>query len=139
MRVEVYWNLRKKLYSVRHRGKVIAHLPFVTLRDVQWVVQPAGRRRVLEQRKKNVHAFARGTWLYGDDELQLTHDELRLTSRMPIMYNPYKHTSFVLRAAPDIHITQSDYAKLGSTYAATDDTYKPNAFIYNFPNQQGES
>jgi hypothetical protein len=132
MRVEVYWNLRKKLYSIRHKGKVIAHLPAVRLKDVQWVVQPAGRRRVLRERKKNVHAFARGTWLYGNDELQLTDSELRLTQRMPIMYNPYNHTSFVMRQAPDINITRSDYATLGSTYHVTDNTYTPNAFIYNF-------
>ncbi len=132
MRVEVYWNLRYKCYSVRHKGKVIDHVQFITLKDVQWVVQPAGRRRVLRERRKNVHAFARGTWLYGNDELELTNAELRLTKRMPVMYNPYHHKSFVMRQAPDIHITRSDYATLGSTYDVTDDTYTPNAFIYNF-------
>ena len=132
MKVEVYWNLHKKLYSVRHKGRVVAHLPFVTLKDVRWVVQPAGRRRVLRERKKNVHAFARGTWLYGDDELQLVNDELRLTRRMPIMYNPYKHHKFVLRSAPDNQVEWSDYAKLCSIYHVTHDTYTPSAYIYNF-------
>ena len=132
MRVEVYWNIRKKCYSVRHKGKVIAHVPYVVLKDVRWVVQPAGRRRVLRERKKNVHAFARGTWLYGNDELQLTNDELRLTRRMPIIYNPYKHHRFVLRSAPDNQIEWSDYAKLCSTYHVTRDTYTPSAYIYNF-------
>ena len=132
MRVEVYWNLHKKCYSVRHKGRVIAHVPYAVLKDVKWVVQPAGRRRVLRERKKNVHAFARGTWLYGNDEMQLSADNLRLTKRQPVTYNPYHQTSFVLRQAPDIHIKQSDYATLGSTYHVSDDTYRPNAFIYNF-------
>ena len=132
MKVDVYWNLHKKLYSVRHKGKVIAHVPFVTMKDVQWVVQPAGRRRVLRERKKNVHAFARGTWMYGKDELELQNERLHLTKRQPVMYNPYHHKSFVLRQARDINITRSDYATLGSTYFVTDDTYRPNAFIYNF-------
>lgn len=132
MRVEVYWNLHKKCYSVRHKGRVIDHVPYVVLRDVKWVVQPAGRRRVLRERKKNVHAFARGTWLRGNDELDLSNRELGLTARQPVKYNPYHQTSFVLRQAPDIHIKRSDYATLGSTYHVSDDTYKPNAFIYNF-------
>ena len=136
MRVEVYWNLHKKCYSVRHRGKVIDHVPYVVLRDVKWVVQPAGRRRVLRERKKNVHAFARGTWLRGNDELDLSNQKLGLTKRQPVKYNPYHHTSFVLRQAEDINIKNSDYATLGSTYYVSDDTYRPNAFIYNFRRPQ---
>ena len=132
MRVEVYWNLHKKCYSVRHKGKVIDHVPYVALRDVQWVVQPAGRQRVLRERKKNVHAFARGTWLRGNNELDLSNQELGLTKRQPVKYNPYQHKSFVLRQAEDIDITHSDYATLGSTYYVSEDTYRPNAFIYNF-------
>ena len=132
MKVEVYWNLHKKLYSVRHKGKVIAHVPFLTMKDVKWVVQPAGRRRVLREKKKNVHAFARGTWLYGNEELQLVRDELRLSKRMPIVYNPYKHRKFVLRSAQDQPVEWSDYAKLCSQYHVTQDTYTPSAFIYNF-------
>ena len=138
MRVEVYWNLHKKCYSVRHKGKVIDHVPYVVLRDVKWVVQPAGRRRVLRERKKNVHAFARGTWLRGNDELDLSNRKLGLTKRQPVKYNPYQHRSFVLRQAEDINITDSDYATLGSTYYVTDDTYRPNAFIYNFVTPQAQ-
>ena len=132
MKVEVYWNLRKKCYSVRSKGKVIAHVPFITLKDVEWVVQPGGRRRVRRQKRKNVHAFARGTWLYGDDELQLVNDELRLCNRMPITYNPYTNHKFVLRNCPDVQIEWSDYAKLCSVYRVTFDDYKPSTYIYNF-------
>jgi len=60
LKVDVYWNLHKKCYSVRHKGKVIAHLDRVALRDVEWIVQPAGREKVLSEKRKNVHAFARG-------------------------------------------------------------------------------
>ena len=135
MYVECYWNLHKQLYSVRHQGRVVAHLPFLTLKNVKWVVQPAGRRRVLQQNKKNVHAFARGTWLYGDDELQLVRDELLLTERQPIMYDPYKHTQFVLRSNPDTPINKSDYAKLCSAYDITTDTYSPAPYVYSFKTQ----
>tara|TARA_R110002051_G_scaffold246267_3_gene305848 strand:+ start:483 stop:941 length:459 start_codon:yes stop_codon:yes gene_type:complete len=132
MKVEVYWNLRKHSYSIRHKGKVIAHLSCITLKDVQWVVQPAGRKRVLRERRKNVHAFARGTWIYGNDELDLTNNEPRLTKRQPIKYNPYRNKSFVACNAPDIQVQRSDYARLGSTFSVTHESYKPTAYIYNF-------
>jgi len=64
--------------------------------------------------------------------MQLSKDNLRLTNRMPIMYNPYIHHKFVLRSAPDVQVEWSDYATLGSAYIVTHDTYKPHAFIYNF-------
>jgi hypothetical protein len=132
MKVEVYWNLHKHCYSVRHKGKVIAHVPFITLKDVQWVVQPAGRKRVLRERRKNVHAFARGTWLKGNDELELVNNQRQLTHRMPITYNPYRHHKFVLRQCPDVQIEWSDYAKLHSVYRVIFDDYKPKTYIYNF-------
>jgi hypothetical protein len=132
MKVEVYWNLHKKLYSVRHKGRVIAHLPFVTLKDVRWVVQPAGRRRVRREKKKHVHAFARGTWLYGKEEMQLSEARRRLTHAMSIMYNPYIHHKFVLRSAPDVQIEWSDYATLATAYHVTHDVHVPHAHIYNF-------
>ena len=59
-KVEVYWNLHKKIWSVRHKGRVVGHMKTVDLYNVEWVVQPAGRRRVLQEGRKNVHAFARG-------------------------------------------------------------------------------
>lgn len=42
MRVDVYWNSHKRCYSVRHKGKVIYHWPFLLMKDVEFVVQPAG-------------------------------------------------------------------------------------------------
>jgi hypothetical protein len=55
MRVQVYYNLHKRCLSVRHRGKVIKHAKSVILRDASFRVQPAGRERVLKQKRKNVH------------------------------------------------------------------------------------
>lgn len=65
LRVEIYWNLHLNLFSVRAlegraKGKVIAHARDVLVRDPQFVVQKAGRERVLREGRKNVHAFVRG-------------------------------------------------------------------------------
>ena len=57
---DIYWNLHKLCWSIRYRGKVIAYAREVTLADARWVVQPAGQARVRREKRKNVHAFARG-------------------------------------------------------------------------------
>ena len=60
MRVEVYYNLHKRCLSIRHRGKVIEHAKSVILRNANFRVQPAGRERVLKQKRKKVHAYVAG-------------------------------------------------------------------------------
>lgn len=63
-RVEVYRNLTRGCLSVRHRGRVVYHLEEhedITLEDCKLVVQPAGRQRVLDEGRKNVHAYISGT------------------------------------------------------------------------------
>jgi hypothetical protein len=63
MNVDVYKNLHKDTWSVRDRstGLVVDHQDHVMIKDAQFIVQPAGRARVLREQKKNVHAFIRGT------------------------------------------------------------------------------
>lgn len=55
MRVEVYVNLHKQCLSVRalegpHKGRVINRTDSITLKDVKYVVQPAGHSRRTEER-----------------------------------------------------------------------------------------
>jgi len=91
-RVYVYFNLHRKLFSVRaldgpHKGRVIAHERGVVLQDVSPRVSQAGRQRVLRERKKNVHAGLVGYWMPFNTPV---------TEPMaPITYNPYKYESFV--------------------------------------------
>jgi hypothetical protein len=98
MRVEVYFNLHKKLFSVRDckTGKVFAHSKYVTIRDPKFVVRQSGRKRVLQERKKNVHAFVRGEledlFCHGLDDLVEA-----VVHGIPVTYNPYKYSSFVVK------------------------------------------
>lgn len=99
MRVEVYWNLHKRLFSVRalegeNKGRVIEHSYGVRLIDAKFVSQPAGRERVRREGKKNVHAFVRGRleWYAGADwwvGCVMGGDCTFVT------YNPYKYDTFV--------------------------------------------
>lgn len=92
MKVFVYFNLHRKLFSVRalegdRKGLVIAHRDYVALTDVTFKVSEAGRQRVLRERKKNVHAGAVGQW---------TDDTIELTDPLAVTYNPYKYSTFVI-------------------------------------------
>ena len=86
MRVQVYYNLHKKCLSVRQRGKVIDHVSMISLQGATFHVQPAGRKRVLKEKRKNVHAY-----VSGERVAVASYD----SSSERITYNPYKNKTFV--------------------------------------------
>lgn len=97
-RVEAYYNLHKQCISYRPIGGTVRHAYAVTLTDATLSVQPAGRRRVLEEKRKNVHAFVRGL-LTGSNSTSRKNLEaqIRAISKggRSITYNPYLFESFV--------------------------------------------
>lgn len=103
MRVFVYYNLHRKLWSIKalegeNKGRVIAHSNYVLLADAHGKVSEAGRQRVLREKRKNVHAGIVGTLAGLDAEAlrglsEITHGQRGWFSR--ITYNPYKYESFV--------------------------------------------
>lgn len=108
MRVEVYKNLNCGLMSVREcSGRVLTHEQSVFIATPRFVVQPAGRSKVLQTRQKNVHAFVRGQ-LLGFSEGCLRDfggwDQWPLAS-----YNPYKMDTFYDKATLD-PLTEARYA-----------------------------
>jgi hypothetical protein len=124
MKVDVYWNLKKKCFSIRHKGKVIDHRQYVQLRDIEWVVQPGGRARVLRDRRKNVHAFARGTLVDATTSMPDPHSH----AYKRIIYDPYTYDSFVtLGTNTPVH--RSDFARLSTTYNVTHNYYGPRVAI----------
>ena len=102
-KIEVYFNLHKKTWSVRQSGKVVMHTDFIQVKDPQYVVSQKGNERVRREKKKNVHAFVRG---YHMSELPLMPSQVQFVS-----YNPYKNNSFVIRNT-DNSICSSPYAAL---------------------------
>ena len=97
-RVAVYFNLHKKLFSLQHKQKVVAHISPDTcllLDDVSLTVGQAGRQRVLETKTKNVHARVRGrlSWVYPDVS-DITLDVVDY-----VTYDPYKYNTFVLASS----------------------------------------
>lgn len=75
--------------------------------EVKFAVQPAGRARVLREKRKNVHAFVRGNveevgWLpehkrTGGRAAWLMKDIMDDPTMVEVTYNPYKFDSFVVK------------------------------------------
>ena len=88
MKVKVYFNLHKKVFSVvdNKTKKVVRYSNGLSLNDATFKVSKAGRERVLKERRKNVHAY-----VIGEDDLNycIPSDATEVT------YNPYLYNSFV--------------------------------------------
>ena len=85
-RVYVYFNLHRKCFSVRQGNKVVEHANRVCLKDVRYLVQQAGRRKVLKEKRKNVHAGLSGYYVKSVPVPVISFD---------VTYNPYKYETFV--------------------------------------------
>lgn len=85
--VQVYFNLHRRCWSIRQRGLVVGHAKTITLTNVSWRVNKAGRERVRREGRKNVHAYADGA-VYPVFTLDGTEHRVR--------YNPYELETFVV-------------------------------------------
>jgi len=90
-KVRVYWNLHSKIWSVQDvkSGRVCDHVQHISLTDAKFVVRKGGQKRVREEGKKNVHAFAEG-WVSREQDEDHTHYWYDIT------YNPYKNDYFMM-------------------------------------------
>ena len=106
MRVFVYFNLHKKVWSIRalegpERGLVIGHSVSLLLANPKPKVSQKGRERVLREKCKNVHAGITGELVHKEGEGYFPGFE--------VTYNPYKYKTFVYKG------DETEYK--GSSYA----------------------
>lgn len=94
MKVMVYYNLHKKLFSIKclKRNKVIYHTKNVVLKNCKLKVSEKGRQRVLNEKRKNVHAGIVG------DLISLDSQHCKFDFSRELSYNPYKNLTFVKKA-----------------------------------------
>lgn len=113
MRVEVYRNLHTGLMSVREcGGRVLTHEAEVFVKDAKFVVQPAGRAKVLREQRKNVHAFVRGELEGFSQGCLANYDEWEAWPK--VTYNPYKADHFY-----PVDLGSSSYVRSGSRVVVT--------------------
>ena len=119
MRVRVYYNLKRAVWSVKamegaFKGKVIGYANAVVLSDAHTVVSEASRQRVLREQRKNVHAYIDGqvTALDGYRERLTTPigSNIRYSPQPDVgyfagyehlYYNPYHVSHFVWKDTGD--------------------------------------
>lgn len=89
----VYWNLHKNVFSVKYKGKVIAHLTNFYGKNCEFRVSEKGRQRVLAEKKKNVHSYVVCDQYVEGDVNILSPFRLDIEGRA--RYNPYKGPTFV--------------------------------------------
>ena len=107
MRVRVYFNLHKKIFSVldKKTGRVSFYAQILTLKNVKFIVKESGRKRVLKDKVKNVHAYIEGD--------MLNESPINLDLPIKIRYNPYEHESFVIISeSGDKPIFNAEYCTL---------------------------
>jgi hypothetical protein len=94
-KVFVFYNINlsnklgKPLWSIRNEktGRIIGHDQGVVLRDAEFVVGQAGKEKVRDEKRKNVHAGVRGFIVHGETA--------QAGFGTAITYNPYKYDTFV--------------------------------------------
>lgn len=87
MRIKVYWNSHKNLFSCVYKGKVFTRLYNVVLNNVEFKVNQKGRAKVLASKIKNVHAF-----VCGDIDCSQIINIKKY--KKEFVYNPFKGDSF---------------------------------------------
>jgi hypothetical protein len=103
--VKVYRNLKhgkdaKPLYSIMQDGRVKARRHQVLLSSAVFLVLESGRQRVLQQKRKNVHAFVIGKLVsdeftkHGETPGAYGIDEHGPSLPARIRYNPYERGEF---------------------------------------------
>lgn len=99
MRIQIYWNLHRKQWSIRSSQlkRVIGHVDHIVLSDVTARVSERGRKRVMREGRKNVHAYLEGTLERSESLSQDLYRSLTPITGREITYNPYKSGSFTYR------------------------------------------
>ncbi|ASZ75520.1 hypothetical protein KIW74_gp08 [Mycobacterium phage Kimona] len=125
--VFAYRNLHKAQWSLKamtgpHKGKVIGHADEVSLMGAEFKVSEAGRRRVLAEKKKNVHAGVVGlialppanAWDDQDFDPEAWYDGLPAGvghRKLKVSYNPYRAGAFMVGDEP---VRVADVVQLAS-------------------------
>ena len=95
--VRAYWNIHKGMYSLQDykTNRVIDRTNDVFLTNPSFVVRQGGRKRVIVEGKKNVHAFAVGYRPYKFTAEEWDDYYYSGKTWRNVTYNPYKNTTFV--------------------------------------------
>ena len=109
-RVNVYFNLHKRLFSVTQGGIVQFHSDAITILDARFLVGKAGQAKVRATGRKNVHAKVSG---YIATHVHAIHIPrlIRDNGWRKAYYNPYETDTFI-DYADKIPLNKADVVRL---------------------------
>lgn len=95
-RVRVYFNIHRRMFSVQKKTekgwRLWCHTDFMFLKNVRFIVNEQARLKVIERRRKSVHAFIEG-------DIPNTGED-KFYGKTEVKYNPYHCGNFV--TVPDL-------------------------------------
>lgn len=96
-KVSVYRNLHEECLSIKKGNHVYGYAQMVELYDVIFHVNPKGNERANIEKRRNVHAFAKGKIIHATDveDVEAMYKELEEQGYKRVYYNPYKVKTFV--------------------------------------------
>jgi hypothetical protein len=97
-------------------GIVRKHVERIYLENVKFVVRPAGRQRVLETKRKNVHAFVKGAARAWTDVP---------LGAVRVSYNPYKSGDFCDHEGRPVKFVERAWVTAAGVWVVC----KPAAFV----------
>lgn len=113
---EIYYNINKKVYSIRAKSTPVSYARLVRVYRPTFVVRTGGRAAVLRDKQKNVHAFVKG-------EMETLNVKPPIDGLKKIRYDPYQYGYFY-----DVHthepIHEAEYAIL-----ILDENNKPHVYV----------
>ena len=134
-KVRVYWNLHKNTWSVQSckSGLVIDHKQHMILKDAYFSVWKSGQKRVREEGKKNVHAFAVG---YISENFVPTSEALKkeFADWDRVKYNPYTDDYFMHQGMSDNQYKPNEWNEIprdwvGIIHMDTSEGGNPKVYI----------
>lgn len=90
-KVMVYKNLHNGKFSVKQNGLVVAHVDSIEFEVAMFNVNESGRQRVINEKKKNVHAFIVGY-------IKAVNVDKDVSNLKAVSYNPYKYSQFYFKS-----------------------------------------
>jgi hypothetical protein len=94
----IYRNLHKNCFSVKYKGRVIAHCDSFVADNATTKVNQKTRLKVVQEKKKQVHAYVVCDSWRAIPENDLYVWGLRCEGQLS--YNPYKQDSFTMQGVP---------------------------------------
>ena len=96
-KIYFYRNLHTGTFSAKYRGLVIDHPECVLVVNATLSVSTQGRERVIETKRKNVHATVGAT---PENVFVMSAYKPDVSRLIPVYYNPYKTASFMCENEP---------------------------------------